>query len=127
MAALPLGITFTIRIDHHPLKNLLNQAIQTPEQQYFLTKLLGYSYDIIYRKGRENLAADALSRLPAEEGELAQKELQLLASEPVADWVDRLRFENNSDKWISEIRDQIVNREAREGFEVRGDFLMFNI
>lgn len=40
--------TFTIRTDHHSLKHLLNQAIQTPEQQFFLTKLLGYSYNIVY-------------------------------------------------------------------------------
>jgi len=61
-----LGQVFTIRTDHHPLKNLINQTIQTPEQQFFLTKLLGYSFDIVYRKGKENVAADALSRLPVE-------------------------------------------------------------
>lgn len=41
--------------------------IQTPEQQHYLSKLLGYHYDIQYRSGNTNTAADALSRsLPAE-------------------------------------------------------------
>lgn len=85
-----LDRTFTIRTDHHPLKNLLNQTIQTPEQQYFLTKLLGYSYDIVYRKGKENVAADSLSRLPAKEEDWIKAELSLLEAKPVAEWADQL-------------------------------------
>ena len=36
--------------------------IQTPEQQFYLSKLLGYHYDIQYKPGRTNTVADALSR-----------------------------------------------------------------
>lgn len=50
-----LGGTFVIRTDHHSLKNLLEQTIQTPEQQYFLTKLLGYSFKIVYRIAVEKM------------------------------------------------------------------------
>ena len=60
-----LGKRFLIRTDHHSLKELMSQVIQTPEQQYFLTKLLGYEFDIEYRTGKSNAAADALSRSPA--------------------------------------------------------------
>jgi hypothetical protein len=30
-----------------------------------MTKLMGLQFKIVYRKGRENLAANALSRMPA--------------------------------------------------------------
>lgn len=60
------GNEFTIRTYHRSLKNLLAQPIQTPEQQFFLTKLLGYKFHIEYKKGKENGAVDALSRMPSE-------------------------------------------------------------
>ena len=40
------------------------QAVQTPEQQIYLARLMGFDYTIQYRAGKANLAADALSRLP---------------------------------------------------------------
>lgn len=43
-----LGSTFKIYMDQQSLKGLMTQAIQTPEQQKWLTKLLGYSYQIFY-------------------------------------------------------------------------------
>lgn len=58
-----LGHPFTIITDHQSLKELMNQVIQTPEQQHYLVKLLGYDYTIQYRSGSSNVAADALSRL----------------------------------------------------------------
>ncbi|XP_075088549.1 uncharacterized protein LOC142170516 [Nicotiana tabacum] len=57
-----LGRPFTIRTDHHSLKYLLEQRITTPSQQKWLVKLLGYDYSIDYKKGKENVVADALSR-----------------------------------------------------------------
>lgn len=62
-----LGTTFTIKTNHYSLKNLLNQTIQTPDQQHFLSKFLGYSHTIIYKRGKDNKATNALSRLLAEE------------------------------------------------------------
>lgn len=39
-------------------------VVQTPEQHTYLARLLGYDYNIQYRSGTHNQAADALSRLP---------------------------------------------------------------
>lgn len=61
-----LGWWFRIRTDHKSLKYLLEQRISTMDQQRWLVKLKGYDYEIEYRPGRENLAADALSRLHGE-------------------------------------------------------------
>ena len=57
-----LGRKFYIKTDQRSLKFFLDQRVATPEQQKWVAKLLGYDYEIIFRPGRENSAADALSR-----------------------------------------------------------------
>lgn len=42
---------------------MLEQHISISMQQKWLTKLMGYDFDIVLRSGRENKAATALSRL----------------------------------------------------------------
>ncbi|CAL1395604.1 unnamed protein product [Linum trigynum] len=59
-----LGRQFFIRTDQRSLRFLLEQRNTTPEQQKWVSKLLVYDYVIIYKPGRENQAADALSRRP---------------------------------------------------------------
>jgi len=41
----------------------MTQAVQTPEQHRYLSRLLGYDYSIRYRSGQTNVVADALSRV----------------------------------------------------------------
>lgn len=60
-----LGSPSTIFTDHKSLRELMTQVIQTPEQHYYLSKLLGFNYTIQYKAGATNVVADALSRRPA--------------------------------------------------------------
>ena len=57
-----LGREFGIRSDQKSLKELLQQIIQTPEQQLYVRKLMGYKFSIEYKTGASNKAANALSR-----------------------------------------------------------------
>ena len=50
--------------DQKCLSQLTEQRLHTPWQQKVFSKLLGLSYKIVYRRGAENRAADALSRYP---------------------------------------------------------------
>ncbi|CAL1391412.1 unnamed protein product [Linum trigynum] len=59
-----LGRRFIIRTDQSSLKHLLGQRITTPEQQRWVSKLVGFDYEITYKPGRDNQAADSLSRRP---------------------------------------------------------------
>ena len=62
-----MGAHFIIRTDQKSLKWPLQQKISTPFQQFWLSKLMGFDYEIQYKNGKENLAADALSRVQVSE------------------------------------------------------------
>jgi hypothetical protein len=63
-----LGKRFEIKTDHQSLKYFLEQCISSQEQQKWVTKLFGYDYGIIYKKGKDNVVANALSKKYEEEG-----------------------------------------------------------
>jgi hypothetical protein len=56
-----LGQHFQIKTDHQSLKYFLEQRISSLEKQKWVTKLFGYDYEIIYRKGKYNVVVDGLS------------------------------------------------------------------
>lgn len=57
-----IGRYFVVHSDQRNLKQLLSQTLTTPAQQNWAAKLLGYEFEIMYKDGKTNKAADALSR-----------------------------------------------------------------
>jgi hypothetical protein len=47
-----LGNKFIIRTDQRSLKSLMDQSLQTPEQQVWLHKFLGFDFKIEYKPGQ---------------------------------------------------------------------------
>lgn len=94
-----LGRHFKIYTDHRSLKYFLEQRLSSIEQQKWVSKLLGYDYEIIYRSGSSNKAADALSRLVNP---------QLLAiSAPIFSGVDDIIAECHTDPTLRALIDQL--------------------
>lgn len=54
---------FILKTDQKSLKHLFEQKITTPLQHSWMVKLMHYDFEIQYKKGVDNVAADALSRL----------------------------------------------------------------
>ncbi|GBE85258.1 hypothetical protein SCP_0704450 [Sparassis crispa] len=61
-----LGVPFTVYTDHHTLENFFLQKELSRRQAHWQEFLVQYDFDIKYIKGEENIAADVLSRIPAD-------------------------------------------------------------
>lgn len=54
---------FVIHTDHKSLTFLTEQNLHSELQWKAMTRLMGLQFKVVYRKGKENVAADALSRV----------------------------------------------------------------
>ena len=66
-----LGSKFTVFTDNNPLVYVKSSQLGAAQIQW-LSELALYDFDIVYRTGRSNLVADALSCRPEVEGEDSQ-------------------------------------------------------
>jgi hypothetical protein len=56
-----LGQRLQIKTNHQSLKYFLEKRISSQEQQKWVTKIVGYDYEILYKKDKDNVVVDALS------------------------------------------------------------------
>ncbi|KAL4384307.1 hypothetical protein GQ457_15G015210 [Hibiscus cannabinus] len=114
-----LGRHFSIITDQRSLRELTQQTIQTPEQQRWLAKLIGYDFDIKYRPGKLNGVADALSR---EAGACCMN-----FSRPVFGVLDDIRAASNHDPEIQELRKKIRNgNQDSSGYSEQAGLLLYH-
>ncbi|KAM1318148.1 hypothetical protein ACFX2H_003320 [Malus domestica] len=113
------GRYFVIRTDHHSLKYLLSNRAHTHCQQKWVTKLLGYDYEIHYKNGVTNVATDALSRITGANS-LTEDVLShddqtgqcKAISYPYGGWMDELRRSDEQDEWIVQKVQQLLQESA---------------
>ena len=110
-----LGKRFIIRTDQQSLKSLLDQNLSTPEQQKWLHKFLGYDFEIKYKPGVQNVAADALSRC-----------FFAAWSTPQLDWLQTLKEELVKDDKLNQIIQQCAsNGQTDNNYSCRNGLLLW--
>jgi hypothetical protein len=97
-----LGQCFQIKTDHQSLKYFLEQRISSPEQQKWVTKL--YYYEIIYKKGEDNVVADALYQKYEDEGSFFSLSFIVL------DWLQAVHQEWLQDPKSSQLIHQLQSK-----------------
>ena len=57
-----MGRHFKVKTDHYSIKYFLEQILSLEEKQKWVTKMLGYDFEIIYNKGKLNVVENALKK-----------------------------------------------------------------
>ncbi|KAL4312297.1 hypothetical protein GQ457_01G050670 [Hibiscus cannabinus] len=99
-----VGRHFKIRTDHQSLRFLSSNQATTPAQQMWVAKMMGYDFEVCYRKGASNTVADVLSRNP----NFSQGVLMAINSFN-SDWVSKI-----SQSWTNDIKVQKIIREIEQ-------------
>lgn len=122
-----LGRRFLIKTDHRSLKELMYQVVQTPEQQFYLAKLMGFQYDIVYRTGKSNVAADALSRVEELSGDGEQSQDQFFAITAAQHTImELLQQANQTHAVCQSLHDQFKQGTLPAPYSVRADLLLYD-
>ena len=90
-----MGRHFKVKTNHDSPKHFLEQRLSSEEQQKWVTKMLGYDFEIIYKKGKLNVVADALSR-KNEEVEAFLCAISIIQP----DWITKARDEWKKDEEV---------------------------
>jgi len=113
-----LGQKFVVRTDQKSLRHLFEQTITTEAQQKWLVKLMGYDFTIEYKKGRENTAADSLSRREDQD--------QLSAiSTPIPHWIEPIQEEILQEKELQDLVLKIQQGEALGPWSYKSGLIFF--
>ncbi|CAM8978888.1 unnamed protein product [Rhodiola kirilowii] len=116
-----LGGHFIIQTDHQPLRVILTQTVHTPEQQKWISKLMGFDFEVVYRPGKDNGPVDALSRVH----EAAYMAMQN-SSRPVLGLLRNLRLLFQEDPMAHAFFQEVqTNPEAHPEFRIRDGLLLF--
>ena len=121
-----VGNSFLVRTDQQSLKYILEQKIGTPAQQKWITKLLGYAFIVEYKKGKENVVADALSRQVPSDEISSQNGVLCMISFPTPDWLAQLKSSYATDAHVKSILEAFQSgKEGPKGFSMHNGLLLY--
>jgi hypothetical protein len=108
-----------IKTNQQSLKYIQEQKLTEGIQHKLLIKLLGYNYNVDYKKGKENRVADALSRV--------KLQLQaLFGSAAIPAWIsDVIQSYINDDKCKTLLAKLAVDQNAEENYTLNNGILRY--
>lgn len=114
-----LGRHFVVRTDQRSLKFLLEQRMVCEEHHKWLTKLLGYSFDIQYQPRVQSKAANALSRVEP-------SICNLMISPPMSLHLEELKQAIAADEvWGKVVTEMKVGLQSKPGFTLTDELLRY--
>ena len=111
-----LGNHFIIKTDQKSLKFLTEQRMIGEEQHKWISKLAGYDFEIQYKPGKENSAADALSRRSS------YCAMTVLKIHDFEEWVEEIKQDVKLQKTM---QDLIINPMSHAGYTLRDQKLFY--
>lgn len=119
-----IGRWSLIRTDHKSIKELMQQVIQTPIQQQYICKLMGFNFDIEYKPGATNIVADALSRMYSEDDLETTTFMSL--SRLISGLLESIKEEHQTLEEVSALIQRLHQGEVLEGFRVQQGLLIYH-
>lgn len=108
--------TFNVVTDHYPLNFLHSQKALSPRQTRWSLDLAEFNYKIIYRPGKQNVVADALSRAHIQ---------SMSTLSGCATFLQSIRDGYPSDESLRTIIDDLENEKEVENYTMRSSLLFF--
>uniref|UniRef100_A0A8R7V9Y7 Integrase catalytic domain-containing protein n=1 Tax=Triticum urartu TaxID=4572 RepID=A0A8R7V9Y7_TRIUA len=115
-----LATSLVIRTDRESLKYIQEQKLTEGIQHKLLLKLLGYNFTVEYKKGKENKAADALSRVK-------YMASMLTVSTNTPTWIKEVVKSYKSDTRVQElIAECAVSKDSPSSYSYKNGILRFH-
>lgn len=114
-----LGCHFVVRTDQQSLRYITQQKEIGAEFQKWVSKLMGYDFEIHYKPGLSNRVADALSRKT-----VGEVELGAIVAVHEVDWAE-LQREITGDSFLTQVRKELQEGRTPSHFTLVDGNLLF--